>query len=167
MKIKVIRAIESGIKMQTVADTMGLTLEKVKEIRSRTNADIKAVTSFLQTATTTQKMMIAHVVRSSGGNELSSRRESLGVSRQTLRRWILAAELGLPGEYYPSAPTQSHTTMRQKSDKNATMIYKMAGDKSEDALVRLSELLGHSSPAITCRYIGLIQQVMMDIYDML
>lgn len=43
----------------------------------------------------------------------------------------------------------------------------MAGDKSEDALVRLSELLGHSSPAITRRYIGLTQQVMMDTYDML
>ena len=92
MKIKVIRAIESGIRMQTVADTMGLTLEKVREIRSRSNADIKAVAAFLQTATVTQKKMMAHVVRSSGGNELSSRRESLGVSRQTLRQWILAAE---------------------------------------------------------------------------
>lgn len=49
----------------------------------------------------------------------------------------------------------------------ATRIYKMAGDKSEDALVRLSELLGHSSPAITRRYIGLTKQVMMDTYDML
>ena len=120
MKIKVIRAIESGIRMQTVADTMGLTLEKVREIRSRSNADIKAVAAFLQTATVTQKKMMAHVVRSSGGNELSSRRESLGVSRQTLRQWILAAEMGLLGEYYPSAPSQSHTAMRKKSDKNAT-----------------------------------------------
>ena len=49
----------------------------------------------------------------------------------------------------------------------ATRIYKMAGDKSEDALVRLSELLGHSSPAITRKYIGLTQKVMMDTYDML
>ena len=120
MKIKIIRAIESGIRMQTVADTMGLPLEKVKEIRSRTNADIKAVTAFLQEATTTQKKMMAHVVRSSGGNELSSRRESLGVSRQTLRRWILAAEMGLLGEYYPSDPIQRHTAMRTKSDKKAT-----------------------------------------------
>ena len=118
--IKVIRAIESGIRMQTVADTMGLSLGKVREIRSRSNADIKAVTSFLQTATTTQKKMMAQVVRSSGGNELSSRRESLGVSRQTLRRWILAAEMGLLGEYYPTAPVQSHITMRRKSDKGTT-----------------------------------------------
>lgn len=120
VKIKVIRAIESGVRMQTVADTMGLSLEKVREIRSRSNADIKAVTAFLQTATTTQKKMMAHVVLLSGGNELSSRRESLGVSRQTLRRWILAAEMGLLGEYYPGAPVQSHTTMRRKSDKGAT-----------------------------------------------
>ena len=49
----------------------------------------------------------------------------------------------------------------------ATRIYKMAGDKSEDALVRLSEILGHSSPAITRKYIGLTQKVMMDTYDML
>ena len=49
----------------------------------------------------------------------------------------------------------------------ATRIYKMAGDKSEDALVKLSELLGHSSPAITRKYIGLTQKVMMDTYDML
>ena len=120
MKIKVIRAIESGIRMQMVADTMGLTLEKVREIRSHSNADIKAVASFLQTASVTQKKMMAHVVRSSGGNELSSRRESLGVSRQTLRQWILAAEMGLLGEYYPSVPSQSDTAMRKKSDKNAT-----------------------------------------------
>jgi integrase len=46
-------------------------------------------------------------------------------------------------------------------------IYKMAGDKSEDALVRLSEILGHSSTAITRKYIGLTQQVMADTYDML
>ena len=49
----------------------------------------------------------------------------------------------------------------------AKRIYMMAGDRSEDALVRLSELLNHSSPAITRRYIGLTQQVMMDTYDML
>ncbi len=49
----------------------------------------------------------------------------------------------------------------------ATRSYKMAGDRSEDALVRLSELLGHSSPAITRKYIGLTQKVMMDTYDML
>ena len=69
VKIKVIRAIESGIRMQTVAETMGLSLEKVREIRSRSNADIKAVSSFLQTATVRQKKIMAHAVRSSGGNK--------------------------------------------------------------------------------------------------
>ena len=49
----------------------------------------------------------------------------------------------------------------------AKRVYVMAGDRSEDALVRLSELLNHSSPAITRRYIGLTQKVMMDTYDML
>ena len=41
-KVKVIRAIESGIRMQSVAETLGLSLDKVKEIQKRANADIKA-----------------------------------------------------------------------------------------------------------------------------
>ena len=49
----------------------------------------------------------------------------------------------------------------------AKRVYTMAGVHSEDALVRLSEMLGHSSTEITRRYIGLTQQVMMDTYDML
>ena len=49
----------------------------------------------------------------------------------------------------------------------AKRVYTMAGDRCEDALVRLSEILGHSSTAITRRYIGLTTQVMMDTYDML
>lgn len=46
-------------------------------------------------------------------------------------------------------------------------VYRMAGDKCEDALVRLSELLGHSSTAVTRKYIGLTQQVMLNTYDLL
>ncbi len=49
----------------------------------------------------------------------------------------------------------------------ATRIYKMAGDKSEDALIRLSAMFSHSSPSITRAYIGLTQRVMMDTYDLL
>lgn len=49
----------------------------------------------------------------------------------------------------------------------ATRIYKMAGDRQEEFLVRLSELLNHSSVAITRKYCGLTQKVMMDTYDML
>ena len=49
----------------------------------------------------------------------------------------------------------------------AKRVYTMAGNRSEDALVRLSEMLGHSSTAITRKYIGLTQKVMADTYDML
>jgi len=49
----------------------------------------------------------------------------------------------------------------------ATRIYKMAGDKSEDALIRLSQMFSHSSPSITRAYIGLTPRVMMDTYDLL
>lgn len=63
--------------------------------------------------------------------------------------------------------TITHFSTHSLRKTFATRIYKMAGDKSEDALVRLSELLGHSSTAITRKYIGLTQKVMMDTYDML
>lgn len=49
----------------------------------------------------------------------------------------------------------------------AKRVYMMAGDRCEDALVRLSELLNHSSTAISRKYIGLTAQVMADTYDML
>ena len=49
----------------------------------------------------------------------------------------------------------------------ATRIYKMAGDKSEDYLVRISQLFSHSSTAVTRAYIGLTAKVMADTYDML
>ena len=119
-KIKVVRAIESGIRMRTIAETMGLPIEKVKEIRVRTNADIKAVTAFLATASTKQKKMMAHAVQSCGGNELSSRRESLGVSRQTLRRWILAAEFGLLGEEYPASQIKMSAAMSKNKEPKAS-----------------------------------------------
>ena len=119
-KVKVIRAIESGIRMKAVAETMGLPIAKVKEIRARTNADIKVVTAFLATASTKQKKMMAQVVRSCGGNELSSRRESFGVSRQTLRRWILAAEFGLLGEDYPAVPVKTTAAMSKKIELKAS-----------------------------------------------
>ena len=118
-KVKVIRALESGIRQQSIADTMGLSREQIVRIRRTTGDDIKAMTTFLETATTSQKKMMAHAVRSCGGNELSSRRESLGVSRQTLRRWILAAEMGLLGEYYPTVPIKT-AAMSKNKDKKAS-----------------------------------------------
>lgn len=118
-KIKVIRAIESGIRQQVIADTMGLGLGKVRGIRAGTKADIKAVTGFLATSSTSQKEMMAHAVRSCGGNELSSRRESLGVSRRTLRQRILAAEMGLLEECYPNVSIKSTVKMRKDNDRKA------------------------------------------------
>ena len=84
------------------------------------NEIVAQVVPQLQPIENKENTFVAQVVRSSGGNELSPRRESLGDARQTLRRWILAAEMGLLGEYYPMAPVQSHSTMRRKSDESAT-----------------------------------------------
>ena len=75
------------------------------------NEIVAQVVRQLQPIENKENTFVAQVVRSSGGNELSPRRKSLGVARQTLRRWILAAGMGLLGEYYPMAPVQSHTTM--------------------------------------------------------
>ncbi len=49
----------------------------------------------------------------------------------------------------------------------ATRIYKMAGNRQEEMLVRLSSMFSHGSVATTRRYIGLTDKVMMDTYDML
>lgn len=49
----------------------------------------------------------------------------------------------------------------------AKRVYMMAGDRSEDALVKLSQMFNHVSTSITRTYIGLTQQVMMDTYDLL
>jgi|SRR5574344_66377 hypothetical protein len=47
-KIQVIRFIESGIGMPSVANTIGLSLDQVKKIKYGTYADIKAVMIFLE-----------------------------------------------------------------------------------------------------------------------
>lgn len=49
----------------------------------------------------------------------------------------------------------------------ATRIYKMAGDRQEEMLVRLSSMFSHSSTAVTRSYIGITAKVMADTYDML
>lgn len=46
-------------------------------------------------------------------------------------------------------------------------IVDMAGANSEMALIKLSEIFGHSSIAITRRYLGLKQQEIMDTYNSL
>jgi len=61
------------------------------------NEIVAQVVRQLQPIENKENTFVAQVVRSSGGNELSPRRESLGDARQTLRRWILAAEMGLLG----------------------------------------------------------------------
>ena len=42
-----------------------------------------------------------------------------------------------------------------------------AGENSEMALIKLSELVNHSTPQITRRYLGLRQEELMEVYDTL
>jgi integrase len=42
-----------------------------------------------------------------------------------------------------------------------------AGENSEMALIKLSELFNHSTPQITRRYLGLRQEELMEVYDAL
>lgn len=46
-------------------------------------------------------------------------------------------------------------------------IVSMAGENSEMALIKLSEIFGHSSTAITRRYLGLRQQEISEVYNAL
>jgi integrase len=46
-------------------------------------------------------------------------------------------------------------------------VVESAGENSEMALIKLSELFNHSSPQITRRYLGLRQDELMEIYDTL
>ena len=46
-------------------------------------------------------------------------------------------------------------------------VVEQAGESSEMALIKLSELFNHSSPQITRRYLGLRQEELMEVYDSL
>ena len=46
-------------------------------------------------------------------------------------------------------------------------VVENAGENSEMALIKLSELFNHSSPMITRRYLGLRQEELMEVYDAL
>lgn len=44
-------------------------------------------------------------------------------------------------------------------------VVEQAGENSEMALIKLSELFNHASPMITRRYLGLRQEQLMEVYD--
>ena len=46
-------------------------------------------------------------------------------------------------------------------------VVEQAGDNSEMALIKLSELFNHSTPQITRRYLGLRQEELLEVYDSL
>ena len=46
-------------------------------------------------------------------------------------------------------------------------IVEQAGENSEMALIKLSELFNHSSPQITRKYLGLRHEELMEVYDTL
>jgi integrase len=53
-------------------------------------------------------------------------------------------------------------TMRKSMGRR---VVEMAGENSEMALIKLSELFNHTSPQITRRYLGLRQEELMAVYD--
>ena len=46
-------------------------------------------------------------------------------------------------------------------------VVELAGDNSEMALIKLSELFNHSGPQVTRRYLGLRQEELMEVYSAL
>lgn len=80
---------------------------------------------------------------------------------------LTGKEILVRPDYTPRSTEPPPVRISKPPRQIAKRVYTMAGNRSEDALVRLSELLSHSSTAITRKYIGLTQQVMADTYDML
>ena len=71
---------------------------------------------------------------------------------------------GLKNKYSLHINNFSTHSMRKTFGRQ---IVDMAGANSEMALIKLSEIFGHSSIAITRRYLGLKQQEIMDTYNSL
>lgn len=66
--------------------------------------------------------------------------------------------------YFKGVKNFSSHSLRKTFGKQ---IYLAAGNNAEDALVRLSQIFGHSSTSITRRYIGITQETINNCYDML
>lgn len=100
--------------MEELSERMGVSLDTIKAIKYRTARDIWEVRQYLAGVSEKQKRTILRIVQRCGGNELSSQRKGFGVSRHTLRQWILAVEYGMLDD--SRELEQGNTAMHEKKD---------------------------------------------------
>lgn len=89
---------------------------------------------------------------------LSKKKVVYSVQRINVKFKVIKVQYGLKIEHF-----STHSCRKTFGRK----VVESAGENSEMALVKLSELFNHSSHQITRRYLGLRQEELMEVYDAL
>lgn len=89
---------------------------------------------------------------------LSRKKVVYSVQRINVRLKEIKAKYGIKVEHL-----STHSLRKTFGRK----VVENAGENSEMALIKLSELFNHTSPQITRRYLGLRQEELMEVYDSL
>lgn len=89
---------------------------------------------------------------------LSQKNQVLSIQRINVRLKDIRRKYRLNVEHF-----STHSLRKTFGRK----VVEMAGENSEMALIKLSELFNHSNTSITRRYLGLRQQELMECYTML
>ena len=89
---------------------------------------------------------------------LSRKKVAYSVQRINVRLKEIKAKYGIKVEHL-----STHSLRKTFGRK----VVENAGENSEMALIKLSELFNHASPQITRRYLGLRQEELMEVYNTL
>ena len=89
---------------------------------------------------------------------LSRKKVVYSVQRINVRLKEIKAKYGIKVEYL-----STHSLRKTFGRK----VVESAGENSEMALIKLSELFNHTSPQVTRRYLGLRREELMEVYDSL
>ncbi len=89
---------------------------------------------------------------------LSRKKVVYSIQRVNVRLKEIKAQYGIKVEHL------STHSLRKTFGRR---VVEIAGENSEMALIKLSELFNHSSPSITRRYLGLREEELLEIYDSL
>ena len=87
---------------------------------------------------------------------LSRKKVAYSVQRINVRLKEIKAKYGIKVEHL-----STHSLRKTFGRK----VVESAGENSEMALIKLSELFNHSSPQITRRYLGIRHEELMEVYD--
>ena len=99
-----------------------------------------------------------HIVNRTEKCFLSRKKVVYSVQRINVRLKEIKAKYGIKVEHL-----STHSLRKTFGRK----VVENAGENSEMALIKLSELFNHTSPLITRRYLGLRQEELMEVYNTL